>query len=72
MAWRENHGFCPAEAAGKRIKVKLRDGSIQGDKPVSATSPAGWPADGDANGRGPPIRWTLEGHRADVIAWDFL
>lgn len=70
--WRPNErGVCPPEARGKRVKVLLRCGRIDGVKPVTATSKAGWPADRDAAGRsGPPMRWTLEGHPSDVLFWD--
>ena len=47
MAWRDNHGHRPTEAEGKRVKVRLFNGRVCGDKPISPTSPAGWPAGGE-------------------------
>lgn len=57
----------PERAAGKRVVVELRDGSIQGEKPVTPVSPAGWAADG-RNG----CRWTLTGSRADIMRYRIL
>lgn len=58
-------------AKGKRVKVKLRDGRICGDVPVAAEAKAGWPADQEAAGKGPPMSWRLNGDRHDVVEWDF-
>lgn len=37
MPWQPNHGHMPGEAAGKRVRVKLRSGRIPAES---------WPADG--------------------------
>lgn len=70
--WHENAGTCPTRAMGKRVVVELRNGSICGDKPVSPTSPAGWPADGKQG-----CRWsfTKEGNPSrefDIIRYRIL
>lgn len=70
MSWRSNPGYCPDEAKGKRVKVRLRNGMTAGEKPLTPTSPPGWPADGEKAGRGRPMRWSLENHPFDVIEWD--
>jgi hypothetical protein len=73
MSWKPNlGGRCPDEARGKRVKVRLRNGRVDGDKPVSSDSRAGWPADSSVGAKGPPTRWTLEGGPFDVIEWDFV
>lgn len=68
--WRVNRGFMPKEAAGKRVAVKLRNGSISGDKPVTPYSPAGWPADGRGG-----CRWShTKGHASafDIVEYRIL
>lgn len=52
--WHENAGRCPTREMGKRVAVELRNGQRHGEKPVSPTSPAGWPADGKGG-----CRWTF-------------
>ena len=49
-----NHGSMPGIAAGKRVRVKLRDGR---------TFEA--PADGRFG-----VRWTLEDHPFDIVEWE--
>jgi hypothetical protein len=65
--WRENHGRMPGLAAGKRIVVELRNGSICGEQPVGSGSPAGWPADGKGG-----CRWSLEGSDFDIVRYRIL
>jgi hypothetical protein len=55
-------GRCPPEASGKRVRVKLRDGTVHGFMPVNTDSKLGWAAD--------TTNWALAGHRADVIEWE--
>ena len=45
--WHKNHGQMPAFAERKRVKVRLFNGRICGEEPVSPTTPAGWPAGGE-------------------------
>lgn len=64
IAWELNPGFCPAEAKGKNVHVKLRNGYTttgwhNGKPPLS---PKGWPAD--------RCNWSLsKPHKADIIAY---
>lgn len=44
--WRDNPGYCPADAKGKRVVVHLRNGQIHGEKAASPAAPPGWTADG--------------------------
>ena len=53
---RTNYGICPGEAAGKRVKVRLRNGM----KPSES-----WPADGRYG-----CRWTLTDHPFDITHWE--
>ena len=69
MSWKTNIGERPIEAKGKRVKVKLRNGMICGDKPVSTGAAKGWPADDEA-GRG-PCNWRITGSDFDIAEWDF-
>jgi hypothetical protein len=41
-----NPGYCPADAAGKRVIVELNNGETRGTESVSTTTPLGWAADG--------------------------
>lgn len=70
MTWKQNPGYCPPDAAGKRVKVRLRDGSVEGEKPVSDQSPAGWRADEKSRGNGPPANWSLSGFPFDIIEYE--
>lgn len=68
MAWQPNPGHCPPEADGTaegkdfRVHVRLRCGYDTRRK-----EPAGWPA----TGRG-ACRWTLTGHRCDIVEWELI
>lgn len=55
LPWQLNPGYCPAEAKGKRIFAKLRNGMIPKES---------WPADGRGE-----CRWTLEDHPFDIVAY---
>lgn len=57
IAWQLNQGgFCPSEAKGKRVFVKLRNGL----RPKES-----WPADGKGG-----CRWSLgEQHPFDIVAY---
>lgn len=57
-----NLGRCPIEAAGKRIRVVLRNGTRHGDTPVNTDSKLGWAAE--------TTRWSLTGHAFDVVEWE--
>lgn len=58
MAMRTNYGVCPADAAGKRVKVRLRNGM----KPEQS-----WAADGRYG-----CRWTLTDHPFDIVEYEVL
>lgn len=62
-----NPGHCPEDAIGKRVIVRLADGSVCGRDPVSSTSPRGWAADG-RNG----CRWTLTGQPSDIAEYEVI
>jgi hypothetical protein len=64
---KRNPGHLPAEAQGKRVRVRLADGSLAGVEPVSTVSPAGWAADG-RNG----CRWSRTGSPFDIDAYEVL
>lgn len=51
-----NPGHMPAHAAGRRVIVRLRNGSV--------CAPPGWPADGRWG-----CRWSLTGAPHDIIAY---
>ena len=51
-----NPGHCPTEARGKRVRVKLRNGST-------------FEAMADQVARGLKLDWRLTGSSADVIEW---
>ena len=51
-----NLGYCPAEAAGKRVRVVLANGQ---------TPKESWPADGKSG-----CRWTLTGHPFDIAEYE--
>jgi hypothetical protein len=59
-----NPGHLPEEATGKRVIVRLREGSICGRQPVSPTAPRGWAADG--------ARWSLTGHPFDIMDYEVI
>jgi len=58
-------GRCPSEAAGKRVRVRLRNGTLHGAEPASAEAKAGWPADGKG-----ACDWALTGNPFDIIEWE--
>lgn len=53
--YRRNPGHCPPEAEGKRVLVRLANGSYPGES---------WPADGKGG-----CRWSLTGAPHDIEAW---
>lgn len=55
---RENPGKCPREAAGKRVRVELRNGM----RPAET-----WAADGKTG-----CRWTLTGDAFDIVRWEVI
>lgn len=44
--WKPNPGECPRDAKGKRVVVKLNNGDVCGEDPVTTVTAAGWAADG--------------------------
>lgn len=48
----------------RRVVVKLRNGTIQGAEPLSATTPRGWDAS--------TTRWSLTGHISDVMEFEVI
>ncbi|WP_425230233.1 hypothetical protein [Sphingomonas sp.] len=61
-----NPGHCPAEAEGKRVRVRLAHGGI-GDCDPNPMSPPGWAADG-RNG----CRWSLTGSPYDIAEYEVI
>jgi len=61
-----NPGYCPEEAAGRRVRVRLAHGGL-GSEDASPTSPPGWAADGRAG-----ARWTHTGSRFDIAEYEVL
>lgn len=45
-SWRENPGYCPDDARGRRVLVRLRNGTEHGGQQVTVVSKLGWAADG--------------------------
>ena len=72
MSWKSANGTLPGIARGKRVKVRLRNGMVDGDRPISNGTPPGWRADESCPGKGPPMRWSHDGSPADVVEWDFV
>lgn len=76
MSWRPATGSLPEAAKGRRVKVKLRNGSVLGTEPVASACPTGWPADKTVNNsKAPYPRWShardpLEA-QFDIVEWDF-
>lgn len=56
--WIPNPGYCPPEAAGKRVFVRLANGS---------ESQLSWPADGHSG-----CRWSISGHPYDIAEYRVL
>lgn len=52
-----NPGYCPAEAAGKRVRVRLANGQLGPD--------TGWAADGRY-----ACRWSITGHSHDIAFYE--
>lgn len=72
MSWRPNErGVCPPEAAGRRVRVRLRNGIVDGETAISSGGARGWAADRKTSSRAPPTDWSLTGHPFDVVEWDF-
>ena len=63
-AFRPNPGKQPEETLGKRVVVKLANGTVQGDKPVNNDSKLGWAAD--------TSRWSLTGMAFDIAEYRVL
>ncbi len=61
-----NPGHCPAEAEGKRVRVRLAHGGI-GHTDPNPMSPPGWPADGRFG-----CRWTITGSRFDIAEYEVI
>jgi hypothetical protein len=59
-----NPGHCPQEATGKRVRVRLCDGSIPKDVDGA---PKGWAADGRGG-----CRWSLTGHPFDIKEYEVI
>jgi hypothetical protein len=59
-----NPGHCPEEAEGKRVRVRLADGSIAADLPGA---PPGWAADG-RNG----CNWQRRGFPFDIAEYEVI
>jgi hypothetical protein len=60
-----NKGHLPPIAAGKRVIVRLRNGSVCGREPVGNALPNGWAADGRFG-----CRWELTGSPFDIVGWE--
>jgi hypothetical protein len=50
MSWQRNHGMRPRGLEGRRVKVRLHNGTVHGE-------PSGWPVGGE-NVRG-ACNWTV-------------
>jgi hypothetical protein len=62
---RTNQGKMPADAKGKRIRGKLRNGRRFGFEEVNAGQQPGWPADS--------TRWSIEpAHPFDIVEWELI
>lgn len=61
-----NPGFCPPEAAGKRVRVRLANGR-NGASDTGPTSPPGWAADGKGG-----CRWSRTGSPFDIAAYEVI
>ena len=66
MAFHRNHGFCPDQAAGKRVRVILADGRT-GKCDDNPMSPPGWPADGRDG-----CRWSITGSPFDIAEYEVI
>lgn len=59
-----NPGHCPEEATGKRVRVRLADGTLARDVPGSAP---GWAADGRGG-----CRWERTGSPFDIAEYEVI
>lgn len=59
-----NPGHCPEEAVGKRVRVRLADGSLAKD---IAGAPRGWAADG-RNG----CTWAIRKFPFDIAEYEVI
>jgi hypothetical protein len=66
MARIRNHGFCPDQAAGKRVFVWLANG-LQGKCDPNPMSPPGWAADGPSG-----CRWSITGSQFDIVECEVI
>ena len=71
--WHLNPGHCPPALVGtrKRVAVRLRNGIVDGEQPLTAATPAGWPAWTDRTNK-ERTRWTLERSPFDIIEYRVL
>lgn len=60
-----NPGYCPAEAKGKRVRVKLVNGKVNGD--IAPHLPPGWAADGKYG-----CRWDNTGFAFDIAEYEVI
>jgi hypothetical protein len=58
VPWVKNDGRMPSIAAGKRVRVRLRNGMCP---------PESWAADGKLG-----CRWSLTGHPFDILEFEVL
>lgn len=67
--WMKNPGRCPSHlmGTGKRVVVRLRNGTEQGRQPVNADTKAGWPAWGDRGSQ--RTDWSLTGSPFDILEY---
>ncbi|QIG80078.1 hypothetical protein [Stakelama tenebrarum] len=61
-----NPGHLPAEAIGRRVRVRLANGRI-GRSDAGASSPPGWAADGRGG-----CRWTRTGSDFDIAEYEVI
>lgn len=68
--WKRNlTGRCPTPliATRKRVAVKLRNGMVDGEHPLSSETPAGWLAWSDRHGKA--CDWSLDGSPFDILEY---
>lgn len=56
--WTRNPGRCPSEAEGKRVRVRLRNGTVPD---------ASWAADGRHG-----CRWSIDGLPFDILQFEVV
>lgn len=61
-----NRGYCPPEAEGKRVRVRLAHGGM-GTCDPNPMSPPGWPADGNG-----ACRWSFTGSPFDIAEYEVI